>query len=233
VSRSWRALLPLSLALVLVGLVAPGASVATHMVPTPLKYYWDPDNNGAPGPEPVLDPSGGFWESLRYARLDGALAEWRTETQFDPTRSTSSSVKVYVDGRLGPCISDWTPSGGTIIAVVCRDQVAGINPSTGFQTYWKITDLDLFFNMEVADSPNWWIGSTLTTDPGRLDFQGVATHEIGHMIRLIDVYDSTSCTRTAADQMTMCGEIRADGRLDTWRSRSLHTHDISSANAVY
>jgi hypothetical protein len=87
--------------------------------------------------------------------------------------------------------------------------------------------------MENPDSPDWWIGSTLTSDAFRLDFQGVMTHEIGHLIRLVDTNDSESCTTTATDWHTMCGAMRADGRLDSWRYRSLHPHDITSANAVY
>jgi len=137
------------------------------------------------------------------------------------------------DGRVGPCTpgGSFNQPGGTILAQVCRSY-APVYFRDDIIRY-RITDLDVYFNMENADSPNWWIGSTLTSDAGRLDFQGVMTHELGHWIRLIDLYDSASCTRTSLDQMTMCGEVRADGRLDTWRYRSLHADDIASANDVY
>ncbi len=88
--------------------------------------------------------------------------------------------------------------------------------------------------MENLDSPDWWIGSTLTTDANRIDFQGVMTHELGHWVLLFDLHvaDGAPCTQTSTGFYTMCGDVR-DLRLDTWRYRSLHADDISSANAVY
>lgn len=229
----FRLLLTVATAALLV-VALPSGATATHSVPSP-KYFWDPDNNNIPGPEPKVDPSGGFWESLRYARLDAALAEWTNDTQFDPSRVSTGNQDAYVDGTVGPCLPNGTfnQPTGTVLAVVCRQQTAIFQGPGPTLTHYRLTDLDVYFNMENPDSPDWWIGSTLTSDPGRLDFQGVMTHELGHWIRLIDVYDSTSCTRTSEGQQTMCGDVRADGRLDTWRYRSLHSHDISSANAVY
>lgn len=81
---------------------------------------------------------------------------------------------------------------------------------------YRITDLDVFFNMENPDSPNWWIGSTLTTDANRIDFQGIMTHELGHWILLFDLRDPAGvpCTQTSTGFYTMCGLIR-DRRLDS------------------
>lgn len=74
----------LVIALAAVGLLAgaPTAS-ANDSVPSP-KWFWDPDNNDLPGPEPKVTPAGGFWESVRLARLDAALTEWRTDTPSTP-----------------------------------------------------------------------------------------------------------------------------------------------------
>lgn len=210
----------------------PAVALAGHSVPSP-KWFWDPNNDGVAGPEPLVTPAGGYWESVRLARLDAALAEWSTDTQFDPGRTTGGSQNAYVDGRVGPCTPGGSfnqPGGKIILAQVCRSW-APIMVGDDVVRY-RITDLDVYFNMENPDSPNWWIGSTLTTDPGRLDFQGVMTHELGHWVRLVDLGDSTSCTRTSDDFITMCGSV-VDGRLDTWRYRSLHADDVSSANIVY
>lgn len=77
----------LVIAVVAVGVLAtaPTAS-AHHSVPSP-KWFWDPDNNGVPGPEPKVTPAGGFWESVRLARLDAALAEWRNGHHLRPDAS--------------------------------------------------------------------------------------------------------------------------------------------------
>jgi len=225
-----RAVVGLSVIFVMV--TAPAEMAANHSVPSP-RYFWDPNNDGIAGPEPQVTPAGGYWESLRLARLDAALAEWSTDTQFDPSRASSGFQNAYVDGRAGPCLPNGTfnQPQGTVLAVVCRQQ-SPVYFGDDIIRY-KLTDLDVYFNMENADSPDWWIGSGGTSDPGRLDFQGVMTHELGHWIRLFDLTDTTSCTRTSLDMMTMCGVVRSDGRLDTWRYRSLHADDISSANVVY
>lgn len=226
---AWRGVLILAVVLIAAGLTSPTPTTGTHMVPVP-KYFWDPDQNGVPGPEPAVRPAGGFWESVRLARLDAALAEWRNDTTFDPTRTSSGSQYAYVDGRDAPCL----PNGWDgFLAVVCRTQVAVVI-GTSISSY-RITDLDVYFNMENPTSPDWWIGSTFTTDFARVDFQGIMTHELGHWVRLTDVYDDPSCADDPVDRMTMCGVFPPDdrGRYGSWRSRSLHSHDISAANAVY
>lgn len=55
----------------------PTVAFAGHSV-FPPKWIWDPNNDGVAGPEPRVTPAGGFWESVRLARLDAALAEWST-----------------------------------------------------------------------------------------------------------------------------------------------------------
>ena len=200
-------------------------------MPTPL-YFWDPDDNAVAGPEPAVDADGGYWSASHLNRLNEAVAEWTNDTHFDITTVSSGDHKAYVDGRLAPCLppGGYNQPTGTILAIVCRTVQSRTYPGTS-EVYYRIIDDDVYFNMENADSPNWWVGAAYPPDPGRLHFGGILTHELGHWIRLIDIPDS-SCTHTAAGFYTMCGTV-IDYDQDSWRMTSLHADDISSANYVY
>jgi hypothetical protein len=218
-----------ALAVVLAISAAPLQVNANLSVPTPL-WFWDPDDNYAPGPEPKVDADGSYWSTSHLNRLNEVVAEWSGDTDFDIGTVGSGSQKAYVDGRLPPCSPDgFNPPGGTYLAVVCRAAELRSYPYQG-GNYYRITDLDLYFNMENPDSPNWWVGATYPPE-SRLHFAGVLTHELGHWVRLLDIPDS-SCTHTAAGFYTMCGTV-LDPDQDTWRMTSLHSDDIASANYVY
>lgn len=79
----------------------------------------------------------------------------------------------------------------------------------------------------------WWYGSSHTGDELKLDFRGVVTHELGHWVYLDDVFDS-GCNY-GVDMYTMCGEPDNSTTVDddSWRMRSLTTHDINAANINY
>ena len=225
--------LGLAIGVVLALLLSAGVGPvsANHSVPAPL-YFWDPDDNAAPGPEPRVDADGGFWSASHLNRLNEAVAEWSSDTDFDVSTIASGSQKAYVDGRFAPCLPNGynLPNGGVVLAVVCASYVPRTYPGTSFG-YYKIVDLDLYFNMENPDSPDWWVGTTYPPDPDRIHFLGILTHELGHWVLLNDIPDS-SCTHTAAGFYTMCGLV-VDLDQDSWRMTSLHSDDISAANFVY
>jgi hypothetical protein len=200
-------------------------------------HFWDPNNDSVPGPEPAVDPSGSLWSSLLLARLNDAVAEWSTDTTFDMTVVGTGEQDAYVDGRPPPCVDGpgYRHGGGFVIGVVCRQEDAKLYPGSQIG-YYDIWDFDMYFFMNTDDpwEPDWWVGTTLTTDPERLHFQGNATHELGHWIRLID-QPRSACTYTSTGFFTMCGTFSdlVEARLGTWRQHTLHSDDIASANVIY
>ncbi len=224
-------LLALVVAIAFVPSIGVVPATANHSVPVPL-WFWDPDFNAVPGPEPKVDADGAYWSTSHLNRLNEVVAEWSGDTDFDIGTVSSGTQKAYVDGRLPPCSTfGFDPPGpGIALAVTCVPHELAYYPYGG-GTFYRISDLDVYFNMENPDSPNWWVGATYPPDPDRLHFAGVLTNELGHFVFLNDIPDS-DCTHTAAGFFTMCGAV-LDGDLDTWRMTSLHSDDISSANAVY
>lgn len=86
----------------------------------------------------------------------------------------------------------------------------------------------------ILSSPYfWWYGSAHSADEYSVDFGGVITHEIGRWIDLIDVYGSGCNYGTG--MYTMCGAPQSSTTIDddTWRQRTLTTHDITAANTLY
>lgn len=231
-----RATVTAIFAVLLFGFGQPPMTLASHSAPAPL-HFWDPNNDSFLGPEPAVDPSGSLWTSALLARLNGAVAEWSTDTSFDMTVVGTGEQDAYVDGRDPPCISGtgYEVGGGIVIGVVCRKEDAKLYPGSSIG-YYDIYDFDMYFYMNTGatSEPDWWVGTTLTPDAERLHFQGVATHELGHWIRLIDLAPS-GCTYTSTGMYTMCGTSGslAQARLDTWRQSTLHADDIAAANVIY
>ncbi len=91
----------------------------------------------------------------------------------------------------------------------------------------RIIDKDTYTN--IADF-TWWYGSTHTGSENVADFQGVATHEIGHWARLGHVPDGSCSGGTAIE--TMC-QFVYDLDDDSWRWRSLTSDDVSAVNHIY
>lgn len=216
---------------VVIGALSSGMALANHSIPQPL-YFWDPNDNSIPGPDPDFDNEGPSWSQSHINRLNEAVAEWSSKTSYDPGVA-DTSYNIFVDGREPPesCLpGNFNQPGGTVLAITCRDVQARVYPGTSIG-YYRIIDDDIYFNMENPDSPNWWVGPGVAPDNNRIHFGGVLVHELGHTVRLIDLSGST-CVRTSSDWITMCGTVN-DLRLDTWRYFSLHADDISAANAVY
>lgn len=83
----------------------------------------------------------------------------------------------------------------------------------------------------------WWAGAGQGPND-TYDFGGFLTHEMGHLVKLIDIYDDTSCASETAYQ-TMCGTFGPEFPTptfhlnDSYWYRTLTSHDIAAANEVY
>ena len=212
-------------------LVFPSEVGATHSLPSPL-YFWDGNDNGTPSGEPDFDSQGPYWSSDHLARRDAALLEWSSSTEYDPGHVADGPHNIFVDGRLpNPdnhpnCLSDWTG----LLAITCRIVQPRYNSTYG--AYYRITDQDIFFNMERSGAPDWWVGSSVPPQSDRFDFGGVLTHELGHTVRLTHVPENgTNCPYTSSGFITMCPSV--SGNNDSYWARSLHSDDIAGANYVY
>lgn len=111
-------------------------------------------------PDPDFDTEGPYWDSSHLARLNEAVAEWSTDTDYDPGVA-DGPYNIAVDGRvpsstLHPgCLSSW----GLVLAITCKEVQARYDSEIG--AYYRIVDNDIFFNMERSGAPNWWVGSTM------------------------------------------------------------------------
>jgi hypothetical protein len=95
-------------------------------------------------------------------------------------------------------------------------------------SHFRITAADVFFNPN-SDTP--YSFDPTGVPAGHRDFQGVATHEIGHWLRLVDVQGSDPGCIHNNQRDTMCGTFYSEA--DSFFARTLTADDISSANTVY
>ncbi len=84
--------------------------------------------------------------------------------------------------------------------------------------YYEITGARIRFRI----SHNWHYGDSSPAS-NEYDFEGVLVHELGHTVRLLDLY---SCSGE-----TMCGTTSAGTA--SYNLRTLANDDINAANAVY
>lgn len=68
----------------------------------------------------------------------------------------------------------------------------------------------------------------LAADLTKVDFYGVAVHELGHFLSLLDL-GAGQCG-PVGDRYTMCGAVN---KAETNQLRNLETDDINAANSVY
>ncbi len=199
--------------------------LATLSVPSP-RWFWDSNNDGTPDDSGVsIDATGGGWTSTKLDRLNAAAATWKNNTDFDPGRDTNSTHEFYVDGSVPWCETSWDPN---VLQETCQTwQTHYYQQDPTEVHYYRILDKDTYTN---TGDWSWWYGSTHTGAENVADWQGVATHEIGHWVRLQHV-PLASCA-PGVDIETMCQTVR-DVDDDTWRFRSLTSDDITSANTVY
>jgi len=220
----------IGLILLVVLLGVPTTVNAHHSAPNP-PWFWDGNDDGVPSGEPDFDQQGPYWSSDHHARLLDALAEWSGKTDYDPGYVADGPHNIFVDGRLpNPdnhpgCLSSWTG----YLAITCKIYQTRFIPPA--YTYYRLVDQDIFFNMERAGAPNWWVGSGQPPDADRYHFGGILTHELGHTVRLIHVpNDETNCPHTSSGMITMCPYFDDIG---SYWARTLHSDDIASANDVY
>jgi len=227
-----RTLIVAVLAVAVFGFTAGPAQANLLSVPNPL-WFWDGNDDGVPSGPPDFDSKGPYWSASHLNRLNEATAEWRTKTSFNPGVADGTGHNIYVDGRLPPTdcsFPGWVQGGGLVLAVTCKHYQERTFPA---RHWYRLIDDDIFFNMEVSTSPDWWVGAAKPAETTRFDFGGVLTHELGHTVRLVHVYDpADNCVEGASTWITMCPYTPADNN-DTYWSRSLHADDISGANYVY
>ncbi len=203
------ALVGVLIGMLLTGFV-PSSVLAHHSVPNP-KHYWDCDLDGVPDDTCVrITMAGNGWDLARTNRFTSAVNQWSNNTRFDPYLGPGNLREAFVD-RAPAC----GPFNGAY-AGVCR--------LTEFkQTYYRMADADVYFNT----AGHQW-NTALAADLTKADFQGVAVHELGHFVRLIDL--SAANCGPAGDRYTMCGAVT---KAETFQLRDLEQDDKTSANNVY
>lgn len=75
-----------------------------------------------------------------------------------------------------------------------------------------------------ADLPGWYLGSGIPA-PDQLDFSSCVTHELGHWIRLGDLYSPDPGCANPVDLATMCGLLPRGAT----QQRTPNSEDASSA----
>jgi hypothetical protein len=195
---------------------------ATHSVPSPL-WWWDNDNDGIRDVEEgqrSFQKVGTGWTLAKENHAYEAAWAWRGSTTWQPTVTSATQVAtIRVDG-VHPCGS-WQPGD---LAVTCR--LATPKYDRFGERYYDIYDADIGFNLGGIS----WNYESGQPGPGQFDFRGVLTHELGHAVRLRDLYGS-ACGADPTDPHTMCGEVPPG--ITTYNQRSLTSDDIDAANFVY
>jgi len=173
------------------------------------------------------------WTTARLDRLDTAADEWRVDSSFDPTlnRTVVTGTSCFNSATChGVWIDGFDPFGDltdeNIYAINYGAWVLRTDPGDNTK-YYDIDDWDVAFNTVGSGHPVFTYSSAGSSDPNIIDFRGVATHELGHAIHLIDLY--AGC-HYGASMETMCGAF--DG-VESTRLRSIQTDDINGANLVY
>lgn len=225
--RLWLVTLAASLVL---GVASPAAGTHSASGYLNAPWYWDKDINGAADDPEPLKFGGGDWGPSKKDRVREAAAAWRNATDFDPTVATTHENLVHIDGRVPPSSC---PGGGFTtwpvgyLALACVTNYLG---ASGCNCR-RITDADFYF----TNHPNyqWRYSSGAYSSPGAsdYDFRGVLTHEIGHSIKLRDLFPEDEACGSTTDSFTMCGPISGYG--DSFNRRGLETDDINAANSLY
>jgi hypothetical protein len=194
--------------------------------------YWDENNNNLPDSDgAVFYAKGSVWTTAMVDRLSDAAFEWYLDTLWNPVaiRWTSSVTETnrFIYYLAPPGRSGCTFS--TERAVTCiQIKGSGTNP-------FEIDLLETAFNSDKS----WSFSSSNLTGSGYLDFQGIATHELGHGGGLYDLcfYIPGECDdqelpycQDTTDIFTMCS---GGSRVHSWNKRSLTAEDVASANELY
>lgn len=216
--RGWKLRLSTILTATLALIAFAPPSMANHSLPaTP--EFWDCNVDHVADTTCVrFKRSGVPWTVDSATRIAAAATEWRSDTAFNIDENTTSGQTVYRD-RMGCGITTWTPGDDVYFAVTCRTRTWD-----AIGEWWRITSAKTYFNNQMGDlGLSWYYGAGLPPNGNQVHFGGVAVHEFGHWIRLVDL----PCTPGA----TMCGS--ADNAQEVFNLYSLSADDISAADSVY
>jgi hypothetical protein len=217
-------------------LLLPGPAAASHSYPQPYPWYWDVGNDGTPDASVGVDADGGGWTQSKLDRLTAATNDWAAATSFEPFRVVSGPNKFFVDGSQDTAYCGTYPAQDEYLGATCVHKSARTLPGQPGETYFDISQTHTTMSTDPPLNWAWWYESTHSGSETSVDFQGVVMHEMGHWLKLVDVYgDTPSGCNFGTGMYTMCGEPQSDTTADddTWRLRGLTTDDISAANLLY
>ncbi len=169
----------------------------------------------------VLDSTytGGLDVNYLLANLSGDIAKWEDAT--DGTVGNSAGVNVLGDGSLSGAVAAGTLNGQNEVTFA-PIQNQGVIAVTYLWGVWggaaanrQIVEWDQVYNTAYA-----WSDSGAA---GQMDFENIATHELGHAFGMDDLYTS------ACNQETMYGY--AD--YAETNKRDLNSGDITGINLLY
>ena len=131
----------------------------------PVKYYIDPDNTE------------GLSDSFVINAINAAAEAWDDETSID---LFDDNYEVIHDGV-------WNVKDGKNVIVFGKYRGRGASRVIAATRYWVVSgiyeEFDILFNEKMA-----W--GDASTNPSVYDLQGIATHELGHGVGLLDIYSS-------------------------------------------
>lgn len=172
------------------------------------------------------------WQSSFNARTDAAMATWTglTGSNLSQQRGGQAASDSWVCGTSYDFLSYTAiPSGALAQTEVCIT----VNSTV------RVT---------MSNATSWYTGSSTPNPSGTYDFQGLITHELGHAHQAWmfctsgsaepcpgghydTTYNSALCdTSTPAQLHTMC---RTVSQANSWRERTVETHDRDLVEAAY
>ncbi len=213
----------------LVGLVVGSAlSASAHMI----NEY--PSGNGWKYTilNRVFRTAPNLWQTSYNTRVDAAMATWTAlaGSSLSQQRGSQAASDTWMCGTAYDFLVSETPPNGSLASTTL---CVAANSTV---------------RIRVNPSATWYTGSTTPNPAGTYDLQGLLSHELGHAHQAWQVctmgtmepcpgghYDTTNnfplCdTSTPAQLHTMCRSI---SQANSWRWRSLETHDRDLAEFAY
>ncbi len=201
---------------------------AGHSAEAPY-FYWDTNLDGFPDPNQTFyadSDFGGNWTSTQVFRFADAATEWRGDTSYNPTGTIATSSCITRCAYLSSTSRCPLPTGYR--AATCKQSTYyPANYFPGAPAHHRLTRTWINFN---TSGFKFHYGTGAPPDSSYSDFQGVATHEVGHTVWLVDLGTDEGCDYSSASLWTMC---TGGSNSTTYRRRSLESDDVSAANEVY